>query len=179
MIITSSPFTPALAFQIPIRTRYSRSTFPPSMSGIPRHEMQDYLRPNAFQNQEPQQAPQNLQIDWECCQGECKQRINSNVHKESRCIVCRHKLADCDLCLQTGLYDHKEIPKLPSSTFLSSNTGFDRPTATIAAQQAASTHGGWNAEEAMRREKRAKEMERRDSEERWNKRKRRLECVIL
>ncbi|KAH6872194.1 hypothetical protein BKA58DRAFT_455672 [Alternaria rosae] len=179
MIITSSPFTPALAIQIPIRTRYPHSIFAPSMSGIPHHEMQDYFRPNAFQSQKPQQAPQNLQIDWECCQGECKQRINNNVPKESSCRVCKHKLAGGELCLNTRLYDHNEIPKLPSSTFLSSNTRFDRPAATIAAQQATRTHGRWNAEEAMRREKRAKEMERRDSEERWSKRKRRVKCAIL
>ena len=149
------------------------------MSGIPRQKLQDYLPSNASQIQERQQDPNALRIDWVCCQEICKQRINNKVNKESSCTVCRHKLADCIECLENRLYDHNAIPELPSSTFLSSNTGFDRPAATIAAQQAAKSAGIWNAEEAMRREKRAMGVERRDSDERWNERKKRVKCVIL
>lgn len=149
------------------------------MSGIPRHELRDYLASNASQIQERQQDPKALRIDWVCCREECKQRINNNVHKESSCMVCRHKLADCNECLKNRLYDHNAIPELPSSTFLLSNTGFGRPAAKIAAQQAAKSAGTWNAEEAMRQEKRATGVEGRDSGERWKRRKRRVKCVIL
>ena len=149
------------------------------MSGIPRHELQHYLRPNAFQNQDQQQGAKRLQIDWECCGEKCKQRINNDVHKKSSCIVCRHTLADCEECLNNRLYDHNAIPELPSPTFSSSNTGFAGPAAKIAAQQVAKVAERWEVEEAMRREKRTTEVRRRDIEEKWNKRKRRAKCVIL
>ena len=177
--LASSPLSLALPVQISIRTRYSHPIFAPTMSGIPRHELHYYLPSNASQIQEQQQGAKRLQIDWACCGEKCKQRIHNDVHKESSCMVCRHKLADCNECLKNRLYDHNAIPELPSPTFSSSNAGFAGTAASIAARQAAKAAERWEVEEAMRREKRTTEVGRRDIEEKWNKRKRRAKCVIL
>jgi hypothetical protein len=88
-------------------------------------------------------------------------------------------LADCVLCLNARLYNHNHVPEVPNSTFSSQNTGFGHVAARIAAQEATRRNGIWNADDARRKEKRAKEVKRKARKERRDMKMRHAHCVIL
>jgi hypothetical protein len=91
-------------------------------------------------------------------------------------------LADCILCLDTGLFKHNHIPEVPDSTLSSQNAGFGHVAARIAAQEATRRSGIWNADDARRKEKRTTEVNRKARKARKEKRDmktRHAQCVIL